>query len=237
MLKQIDARDSNVEGRVIKDGKQLSQKVKSFVEALSHFLAEFKDTEFWPQVAVLGVAGPVDNNTVEFTNVSQWSLIDGTSLSQILEIPHFLLINDFTAAGYGILPLKEKDFIRLDDNQIVEGGVKVVIGPGTGLGQGILTKGKDSKYYDPIASEGGHVDFSVRNREDFDLLEFAQKYIEESDNVENLRSKGRIHRVSIERLCAGPAIPLIYDFFAKRDDTLKRELETTEGKSFNDITG
>jgi glucokinase len=77
----------------------------------------------------------------------------------------------------------------------------------------------------------------VRNREDFDLLEFAQKYIEESENVENLRSKGRIHRVSIERLCAGPAIPLIYDFFAKRDDTLKRELETTEGKSFNDITG
>lgn len=45
-----------------------------------------------------------------------------------------MLINDFTAAGYGILPLKEKDFIRLDDNQIVEGGVKVVIGPGTGLG-------------------------------------------------------------------------------------------------------
>jgi glucokinase len=32
------------------------------------------------------------------------------------------------------LPLKEKDFIRLDDNQIVDGAGKVVIGPGTGLG-------------------------------------------------------------------------------------------------------
>ena len=89
MLKEIEINDSSVEGRVIKDGKQQSQKVKSFEEALNNFLNEFKGTEFWPQVAVLGVAGPVDNNTVEFTNVSQWSLIDGTSLSQILEIPHF----------------------------------------------------------------------------------------------------------------------------------------------------
>ena len=134
LLKQIDAKDSSFEGRVIKDGSQLSQKVKSFEEALSNFLNEFKNTEFWPQVAVLGVAGPVDNNTVEFTNVIKWSLIDGTSLSQILDIPHFVLINDFTAAGYGILPLKERDFIRLDDNQIIDGAVKVVIGPGTGLG-------------------------------------------------------------------------------------------------------
>jgi glucokinase len=147
--------------------------VKSFEEALDNFLNEFKGTEDWPQAAVIGCAGPVDNNTVEFTNVMQWSLIDGTSLSQILNIPHFVLINDFTAAGYGILPLKEKDFIRLNDNQIAEGGVKVVIGPGTGLGQGILAKGKDSRYYDPIASEGGHVDFSVRTREDYELLEFA----------------------------------------------------------------
>lgn len=76
----------------------------------------------------------------------------------------------------------------------------------------------------------------MRTREDFDLLEFAHKFIEQSDNVENLRSKGRIHRVSIERLCAGPALPLIYDFFAKRDESLKRNLETETGKSFNEIT-
>jgi len=115
--------------------------------------------------------------------------------------------------------------------------VKIVIGPGTGLGQGILAKGKDSRYYEPIASEGGHVDFSVRTREDFELLEFAQKFIETSENVENLRAKGRIHRVSVERLCAGPALPLIYDFFARRDENLERKLETETGKTFNDITG
>jgi glucokinase len=99
------------------------------------------------------------------------------------------------------------------------------MGPGTGLGEGILVKGSTSKFYDPIPSEGGHVDFAVRNQEDFELLEFAKVFLEESNNVENLRSKGRVHRVSIERLCAGPALPLIYDFFAKRDHSLERKLE------------
>ena len=45
------------------------------------------------------------------------------------------------------------------------------------------------------------------------MLNFAKKYIENSNNVENLRAKGKIDRVSVERLIAGPAVPLLYDFF------------------------
>ncbi len=200
-------------------------------------MQEFKDSEYWPQAAVVGCAGPVDNNQVEFTNVVHWSVVDGTAISQSLNIPHFILINDFTAAGYGVITLKEKDYIRMTDVQAQENAVKVVMGPGTGLGQGILVKGASSKYYDPVASEGGHVDFSVRNQEDFELLEFAKIFLETSDNVENLRAKGRVHRVSIERLCAGPALPLIYDFMASKYPDLKRSLEIDEKKNFNDITG
>jgi glucokinase len=54
--------------------------------------------------------------------------------------------------------------------------------------------------------------------------------------VENLRAKGKVSRISIERLCAGPAIPLIYDFYAKKDTKLERTLEAMSGKSFNQIT-
>jgi len=72
----------------------------------------------------------------------------------------------------------------------------------------------------------------VRNKEDFDLLEFAHKFLDESDNVENLRAKGKVNRVSIERLCAGPAVPLIYDFMRQRHQDLKRTLED-EGINFN----
>jgi glucokinase len=75
-------------------------------------------------------------------------------------------------------------------------------------------------------SEGGHVDFSVRNKEDFELLEFAKEFIEHSNNEENRRAKGKVTRISIERLCAGPALPLIYDFIAKKNPDLERVLET-----------
>ena len=106
------------------------------------------------------------------------------------------------------------------------------MGPGTGLGEGILCKSPDSPYYDIFPSEGGHVEFSVRNKEDFELLEFAKEYIEHSQNVENLRANGKVSRISIERLCAGPAIPLIYDFMAKKNPDLERVVENINGVNF-----
>jgi len=56
-------------------------------------------------------------------------------------------------------------------------------------------------------------------------MQFAMNYIENSNNVENLRAKGKIERVSIERLCAGPAVPLIYQFFKSENPELKSVLE------------
>ena len=48
VLKQIDLRDPDTPGKVIKDGKQLSQLVKTFEEAVANFLNEYKDTNNWP---------------------------------------------------------------------------------------------------------------------------------------------------------------------------------------------
>lgn len=96
------------------------------------------------------------------TNIKHWNPVDGSALSQTFDIPNFTLLNDFAAAGHGILNLKEKDYIRLNDAIPVEGGVKVVIGPGTGLGQGFLTKSEFSPHYEVFPCEGGHVEFSMR---------------------------------------------------------------------------
>ncbi len=65
------------------------------------------------------------------------------------------------------------DYYRLTDILPVEGAVKMVIGPGTGLGQGFLTKSSFAPYYEVHPSEGGHSEYSVRSQEDFELLEFA----------------------------------------------------------------
>jgi len=68
-----------------------------------------------------------------------------------------------------------------------------------------------------------------------DLIQFAKTYLEVSENTENLRGRGKVTRISVERLCAGPAIPLLYDFFATRHPELERTLEK-EGHNFNDLT-
>jgi hypothetical protein len=66
-------------------------------------------------------------------------------------------------------------------------------------------------------------------------LEFIKDYIENSENIENQRGRGKIHRASIERICAGPAVPLLYDFMRNRYPDLERIIER-EGTTFNSIT-
>ena len=68
------------------------------------------------------------------------------------------------------------------------------------------------------------------------LVHFAYNYIENSDNIENLRGKGKLNRISHERLGAGPAIPLIYEFFKSENLDLERVLETgPNAKTPNEI--
>ena len=102
------------------------------------------------------------------------------------------------------------------------------MGPGSGLGEGFLTKSEFSSCYEVFSSEGGHVDFNVTSEEDWELRKFAEHYIETSNNIENKRGKGKLSRVSIERLCAGPAVPLIYEFLKVKYPDLPRVLEETK---------
>jgi glucokinase len=85
------------------------------------------------------------------------------------------MINAFFHSG--VLCLKDQDVVKMNDVMPVEGGVKVVIGPGTGLGQGFMCKSAFSPDYEVYPCEGGHVEFSVRTKEDFELLEFAKTFV------------------------------------------------------------
>lgn len=69
----------------------------------------------------------------------------------------------------GLLQLQEKDYDRLNRNPIDESGVKVVLGPGTGHGQGFLVKSKFSPCYEVYPAEGGHVEFTARDDLDMRL--------------------------------------------------------------------
>ena len=124
----------------------------------------------------MGIAGPVNQNTVVTVNIPHWPVSDGYAIGEICKMDSFLFINDFTAAGYGVSTLTHKDYQIVgscgDTSRMKEGphSVKLIVGPGTGLGQGILIKGADeNSLYEPYPSEGGHVDFTVKNEDDFNL--------------------------------------------------------------------
>ena len=118
-------------------------------------------------------------------------------------------------------------------------GVRIVTGPGTGFGQAFLVKSKFAPCYEVYPAEGGHVDFPSRSKEDFEIFEFAHNYVENSQNVENLRGKSKLTRVSIERICAGPSVPLLYEYFKTKftAEDMPRHLETgPQAKNPDQIT-
>lgn len=179
-------------------------------------------------MGVVGIAGEVKNNVVCTTNCPHWSPTDGKALAQEYGMLDFQLINDFVAAGHGLLQLQEKDYTRLNRCSPEEGGVKVVLGPGTGHGQGFLVKSRFAPCYEVYPAEGGHCEFSPRTDQDMRLVNFAYDYLENSKNVENMRASGKASRISHERLGAGPAVPLIYEFLKNEYLDLPRIFESGE---------
>jgi glucokinase len=83
---------------------------------------------------VIGLAGPVENSSCELTNLVHWPIVNERALEQACNIEHVQLINDFAAAGLGIINLKENDYLIINDAKPAKNGVKAVTGPGTGLG-------------------------------------------------------------------------------------------------------
>ena len=91
-----------------------SQEIKSFKTAVEQFLEEFRGTEDWPTVGVVGIAGEVNNNTVITTNVEHWPVSDGNAIAEDLGLKSFTFINDFAANGYGLCLLKLSDSVKLN---------------------------------------------------------------------------------------------------------------------------
>lgn len=146
-----------------------SQELNSFEAAVDLYLKEFKGTKDWPVHGVVGIAGEVENNTVRTTNCPDWPIADGAAIAANQGMKTFTFINDFAANGYGLCQIGEKDVQKVNQEVPKPDGVKVVMGPGTGLGEGYLCKSMFSKYYEVYSSEGGHTDFSVTSEEDWQL--------------------------------------------------------------------
>ncbi len=140
--------------------RYLAAEVSSFEEALQRFLKSQAGVINRPlRAACFGVAGPVDGQSIQMTNLP-WRL-DASVLSAMLNGIPVRLVNDFYAAASGIDALAPTDLMPLQAKAAVPGGHQLVIGAGTGLGVAWRVW-LDGEYH-VVSGEGGHVGFSPIN--------------------------------------------------------------------------
>jgi glucokinase len=122
-----------------------------------------------PRAAILAVAGPINGDDVALTNRS-WHF-HKADLAKRFELHRLLVINDFEAVAWAVLGFEPADTRPIGGKVNFGEGVKVVLGPGTGLGVAALVLGRGG--WQVLASEGGHVSFGPGPREEqgvFDWL-------------------------------------------------------------------
>ena len=217
-------KEINHEPEIIKFEHKSTSLYNSFEELLRSFISEI-NIDDRPQIAVLGIPGPVDNNQLlTLPNIPHWKLENGDRLGEKLGIQKFIFLNDFYCNGYAIQTnLKEnEDYIKLNNVTGIENGPKLMIGPGTGLGMGYLLKNKKSKYYIIGNSEGGGKDFPAKSSFLLHLREF-------------IRDEVGLGNVSLGKICSGRALIPIYKFLYlygneknktfNRDEELGKEID------------
>ncbi|MEE2526827.1 glucokinase [Hyphobacterium sp. HN65] len=125
-------------------------------DAANAFLESIDDER--PDSGCIAVAGPVGGSVVRLTN-SRWRF-EPKELAEELRLKKLVAINDFAAQARGA-PLCPADGVI----SVCPGTPQLdtpiaVLGPGTGLGLGLLMPGRDHVHV--VATEGGHAGFAPR---------------------------------------------------------------------------
>ena len=120
--------------------------------AVSRYLDE---TGAHPRAATLAIAGPIDGDEVALTNRA-WRFRRG-EFAKRFGFSHLRIVNDFEAIAWALRNLAPTETRPLGKPLPPREGVKVVLGPGTGLGVAALIP-VDGRWH-VVASEGGHASF------------------------------------------------------------------------------
>ena len=177
----------------------LEEIIVAFLEAFSKIS---RDNCGDINAACFGIAGPIVNQKVDTTNLP-W-VITAEGLCEVLGIRKVLLINDLVATGYGVLNLREAQFVTLNPGSPDPAGQAALIAAGTGLGEAIFARFDQELI--PLPSEGGHSSFSPCSGIEIELLEYMLD---------------RFDHVSFERILSGPGLHNIYSFL--RDTGTEKE--------------
>ncbi|WP_024512189.1 glucokinase [Bradyrhizobium sp. ARR65] len=162
-----------------------------------------------PTAAVLGVAGPVENNRCLITN-SGW-LLDGAELTKLFGFESVHLLNDFEALGWSLPGLQPADLFPLGTQPPMPGAPMLVLGPGTGFGAaGFLMQGAQPLV---VVTEAGHATLpATSEREEQVIAQLRRQF----------------GHVSIERVLSGSGLENLYHALATIEGIAAAERDAAE---------
>ncbi|MCB1748143.1 MAG: glucokinase [Gammaproteobacteria bacterium] len=161
------------------------------VADLESCLADYLDREALDAGAlelVLAVAGPVDGDTVELTNLD-WTL-SGARLGRRFRFRAVRFLNDFAALAWAVPCLGPAERVALGGGEAVAGAPALILGPGTGFGASLWLPPDRA-----IATEGGHALLAGVSEAEIALL---------------ARLRERLGPVSYEQVLSGPGLVNLY---------------------------
>lgn len=167
-----------------------SGECEELAELVSRYLDEVGQR---PRRATLGVAAPVRDGRAHFVNLD-WE-VDGKELAVRVGLDEVRLVNDFEAICHALPLLDEGDLARVLPGTPEPRGAVAVLGAGTGLGHGFVTRsGGEARVQ---SSEAGHTDFAPRTPLQDALLRWL---------------RDRHGHVSFERVVSGPGLLEVHRF-------------------------
>lgn len=184
------------DGRITAVRELHNRRFSGLTEALMHYLAEVGRPARLRNAA-LCVAGPILADRVSMVNID-WAF-SRTRLARTLGVERLHVVNDFTALAWALLRLKPQDLRALGEGLSDPRSPRIVLGPGTGLGTGLLVPCSNGGW-SAISAEGGHVTLAAADEREAAVIAEAR------------REHGH---VSAERLVSGPGLALLYRLLAR----------------------
>lgn len=159
-----------------------------------------------PRSAILAVAAAIEGDAIPFTN-SPW-VLRPDDLRRGHGLEAVVVVNDFEAQALALPHLGADDLVPIGGGTPRPDATMAVVGPGTGLGVGLLVRARGA--WIPVPGEGGHVEFAPGNAREAELA----AAIAETEG-----------RVSAETMLAGPGIARLHAAILKVDGKAPRGLD------------
>jgi glucokinase len=118
--------------------------------------------------AAIAVAAPVDGESITLTN-RDWTF-SAESLRAAANAKRLRLLNDYEALALALPHLEGDDVVQIGGQAATNPMVKIVLGPGTGLGMATLAPLRQGGWM-VLPCEPGHITLPIETQEEFDWRE------------------------------------------------------------------